>query len=132
MNKCMKDLALEAKKRLKGGYWTNYLERRAEDMNVARRVGVSEDYVARTYRGRARDEIFSNTSDTAQDRELYDKIKAILDSDDIVIDPIGRLMDKDRLGEPDAERYVLELSSAYVRIKRKIEEERKYDELIGG
>ena len=132
MNKCMKDLALEAKKRLKGGYWTNYLERRDEDMNVARRAGISEDYVARTYRGRAREEIRCLTGRADPDRLLYDRVKAIVDSDEIVTDPIGRLVDEDRLGAEDVERYILELASAYVRIKRKIEEEREYDKLIGG
>ena len=131
MSKGMKQLASEAKKRLKGGYWSNYLERREEDMSLARRSGVSEDYVARTYRDRAKDELVRGNCDGAE-RELYDKVKAMLSSEEIIIDPIGRLIDESVPNGEFSERYVLELSEAYVKIKRKIQEEDEYNRLIGG
>ena len=135
MSKCMKELAVEAKKRLKGGYWTNYLERRDEDMDLARRCGVSEDYVARAFRGRAKEELILRKKDDGRERDLYEKVKAMLDCDEIVLDPIGRLIDEGRIEgatEGEIERYILELSGAYVKIKRKIREEEEYNRLISG
>ena len=127
-NKCMKDLAQEAKKRMKGGYWTNYLERREEDISIARRSGVSEDYVVRTYRTRSREELLGGQGKEKKEQALYQKVKAIMEEQDIVLDPIGRLLD----GEEAGERYVLELANAYVRIKKRIEEEKAFDKLISG
>ena len=129
MSKCMKDLALEAKKRLKGGYWTNYLERREEDLTSARRSGVSEDYVVRAYRARSREELLIRQGDEKREQALYQKVKAIMDEQDVVLDPISRLLDG---VEDPSERYVLELANAYVRIKKRIEEQKAFDKLISG
>ena len=94
-NSELKRLARSAKNRLKKGYWqgASYDEASAE----------KEDAIG-----------------YAAEEEMYAKVREMLSSDECVIDPIGRLIDRAAFAEMDfteRNRYVLELSKIYIRLK---------------
>ena len=129
MSKGIKSLCKEAKKRLSDGYWTNYLESRESDVLRAKRSGVSEDYVLTTYRAKVSNELMRRDLPLPNEDELLDKVRSILSSEEIVMNPISRIMDREYyegLDAQSAQRYVLRLSEAYVTLKKKVEEEMRY------
>lgn len=94
-NSELRKLAQSAKNRLKKGYWQGAA---AESVPVHSAEGI--DYAA--------------------EEELYAKVRETLSRDECAIDPIGRLIDKDLFSQMDfaeQNRYVLELSKIYVRLK---------------
>lgn len=133
MSKGIKSLCKEAKKRLGDGYWTNYLESRESDIIKAKKSGVSEDYVQATYRARVSNDLMRRDLPLPNEAELSERIREIITSEEIVINPISRLIDSayyESLDSEAAERYVLLLSDAYVSLKHKIEAEMRYEKKI--
>ncbi|MDR2047599.1 MAG: hypothetical protein LBP79_06900 [Clostridiales bacterium] len=102
-------LALEAKNRLKHGYWNEIKEKRKQtepsDRNKKRAAALL----------------------TKEEEAYYVRVKKILaesaEADAVVINPIGRLIDKKYYAELSAEekqQYVFRLSEIYISIKKKI------------
>ena len=94
-NSELKKLARSAKNRLKKGYWqgASYEESSSEK-------GEALGYAA--------------------EEEMYAKVREMLSSDECVFDPIGRLIDRtafDQMDFIERNRYVLELSKIYIRLK---------------
>ena len=107
-NSELKRLAQSAKNRLKKGYWQGTT---GEDAPTHKETAIGY----------------------AAEEELYAKVREMLSADECVIDPIGRLIDKARFGEmsfPEKNRYVLELSKIYVRLKDRFyrEKSRRHSE----
>ena len=95
-NSELKKLAKSAKNRLKKGYWDGAVAAEIASARADGGIGY------------------------AAEEELYAKVREMLSSDECVLDPIGRLMDKERfeqMGYAERDRYVLELSKTYVRLK---------------
>ena len=95
-NSELKKLARSAKNRLKKGYWQG--SSASESIPSWREEGIGY----------------------AAEEEMYAKVREMLSGDECVIDPIGRLIDRDRFDEMTFEeknRYVLELSKIYIRLK---------------
>ena len=65
-----------------------------------------------------------------RDERLYGKVRDMLDKDENVTDPIGRLVDRDIFDKLDADnrqRYILELSAKFRELKeRYYKEKSKY------
>ena len=101
-NSELKKLAQSAKNRLKKGYWQGMA---AESIPTHGEEGIGY----------------------AAEEELYAKVREMLSGDECVIDPIGRLIDpigrlidKELFSQMDfteKNRYVLDLSKIYVRLK---------------
>ena len=96
-NSELKRLARSAKNRLKKGYWqgASYDEASAE----------KEDAIG-----------------YAAEEEMYAKVREMLSSDECVIDPIGRLIDRPLFEEMDfaeKNRYVFDLAKIYARLKER-------------
>ena len=92
----LKKLAQSAKNRLKKGYWQGATA--AESIPARKEDGIGY----------------------AAEEEMYAKVREMLSSDECVIDPIGRLIDRDQFARMDfveRNRYVLELSKIYIRLK---------------
>lgn len=110
----LKRRALIAKQRLKMGYWQKMEnERREMEKSEVSLRGISELQRAKVSR-----DVLRATDEEAADREekLYAKVCEILDSDEDIIGPIGKLIDKEyyaRLDEFGRQKYVLELSSKF-------------------
>ena len=70
-----------------------------------------------------------NIENAGRDEQMYKKVCEILDSDEDVVNPIGRLMDKScysGLDDGGKQRYILELSKKFNDLK-----ERYYKERLG-
>lgn len=97
-----------AKQRLKMGYWESLKNQRSDES--ARGTAQGEEVVRRMRPV----EVVSHTS--AADEKMYRKVCAILDSDEISLNPIGQLIERDVYDGLDAngrQRYVLELSEKF-------------------
>lgn len=114
-----------AKQRLKMGYWDSatksITDDRSEHVSKSMRI-VAED--AKYIRGE---------SDTAvsspRDERMYKIVCEILDSNEVTLNPIGRLIERDVYDELDGaarQRYILELSEKFRELK-----ERYYKEKTG-
>lgn len=119
-----KKIASDAKKRLVNGYWEDIYRSRDEDIKVAVQNGVSSNFVVDAYKQRV------NASITKEDKivtdEFYQKVYDIVlreNSGEIIINPISLLQDEDysaELNDFARQRYVLEISDAYVTTKKRI------------
>lgn len=106
----LKKRAWLAKQRLKMGYWES-----------SKNETESAYGTARTNRLLQSDEV------SAPDEKLYRKVCAILDRDELTINPIGQLIDGEVYAELDPaarQRYVLELSDKFRELKERYYRER--------
>ena len=65
---------------------------------------------------------------SAQDQELYERVKKILSREEIVINPIQELMNKkyyDSLSMDGKQRYISDLSEKYKQLKLRFEKEQE-------
>ena len=65
---------------------------------------------------------------TREDMKLYDKVKAMLDENSDITNPISRLIDYkqyNKMDEMGKERYLFDLVGKYKKYKEKYNEERK-------
>ncbi len=132
MKTSIKKIASEAKSRLKSGYWEDMYKSRDEDIVRAKESGVGEEFVHGVYKTRhdcnhkARySESVRNTVREIVDREILGET---------VTNPIGLLINRavfDSLDERGRQRYILDLSEAYLTLRREIESEIKLSSLKG-
>ena len=127
----IKRRAMLAKQRLKMGYWQKMQSER--DL-----IGCSTENRAVIESAReARIKTFERDSRRAlgddfaeRDEKLYGRVRRMLDEDEDVTDPIGRLVDKseyDRLDSANKQRYILELSAKFRELReRYYREKNKY------
>ena len=127
----LKKKALLAKQRLKLGYWEQL---RAERERLLKSAGESDSVkhkVSELQRAKFSREMNSvvNIENAGRDEQMYKKVCEILDSDEDVVNPSGRLMDKSYysgLDDGGKQRYILELSKKFNDLK-----ERYYKERLG-
>ncbi|MCM1367300.1 MAG: hypothetical protein NC184_00605 [Roseburia sp.] len=115
-----------AKQRLKMGYWESVkLEREQNDRDTAADGRLSANaYIHARLRREA--ELATGESAVA-DEKMYKKVCAILDSDEVAMNPIGQLIDVEVYSALDAagkQRYVLELSNKFRELKERYYRER--------
>lgn len=104
----LKKRAWLAKQRLKMGYWESI----KTDALVAEQV---------------RSSVVACDDLSGEDEILYSKVCAILDRDELTINPIGQLIDGEVYAELDTaakQRYVLELSDKFRELKERYYRER--------
>lgn len=113
----LKKRAWLAKQRLKMGYWSSEKIEENDDVRADEKRSVR----VRTYS-------YGDGIDP-QYEKMYKKVCAMLDSDEMTINPIGQLIDQEiykALDEGAKQRYVLELSNTFRELK-----ERYYREKTG-
>ncbi len=110
MEKTLKTLAKEAKKRMKSGFWEECdADKRRERETGAPVGGRAERLLAQKVNTAIRGE---KTDD------FYEKVKNLLDTEGEVSDAIGRLTDKpyyDSLDYNAKQKYTMELSERYLK-----------------
>lgn len=125
----LKKRAMLAKQRLRMGYWQQLKEERERvlskmgDSEANKRL-VSEAQRARLIRDTAS---IINRAQAGEDEKLYERVCRILDEDEDVINPIGRLIEHDEydsLDDGGRQRYILELSKKYRELKERYYAER--------
>ena len=126
-NKSIKDYCKEAKKRMKSKFWQDYKEKVDTSVQVADKSGIQSSKVVEYYQLKAVETIRGVNS---QDEEFYQKVKLLLDTYGEVSDAMGRLTDKEyfsTLSYEQKQRYLLDLSSKYLRAKERYYRELKYE-----
>ena len=112
MGNNIKELAKEAKNRIKSGYWQKSKKELDDSLSYAKENGLNESEVARYYKERLKSDLKKN----AEEESFYLKVKEILDTYGEVGDMLGRLSDKEYLSTLEytqKQKYLLELSEKY-------------------
>jgi len=109
----LKNLAKEAKDRIKSGYWEKSFQEKNDSLKLAKTNGVNESTVTKYYREKVISDLRNKNS---EEEAFYLKVKEILDTVGEVSDILGRLTDKEYLNSLSYEqrqRYLLSLSENY-------------------
>lgn len=126
----LKRRALLAKQRMKMGYWEQMMKDREKLINEVGSTYEAKKLVSDYQRERYNREFNININKRdSQDEKLYEKVCNILESDELIINPIARLIDESEYEKMDNEskqRYVLELAAKFRELK-----ERYYRENMG-
>jgi hypothetical protein len=119
----IKELAYQAKKRMKSGFWEDCKQDIVQGRMLAKDKGMNEITVARAMCGKVQSSIKGEKTD-----DFYVKVKHLLDTEGEVSDAIGRLTDKEyyaSLSYADRQRYTLELSDKYLKALEKYRKEKE-------
>ena len=128
----LKKRALLAKQRMKMGYWQELMRQREVMLNKAGNNSTSLQAIKEVQRADIiRDaNVIINNPIINRDENLYHKVKEILDEDEFAANPIGRLIEKDKLMQMDdaaKQKYILDLSQKYRELKERYYKERIKD-----
>jgi hypothetical protein len=119
----VKDLALEAKKRMKQGFWQGCQKDIAKEKEAAKERGIADIKAQKAISNKVQKKVKGEEPD-----EFYLKVKAMLEEEGEVSDAIGRLTDKAyfaTLSYSERQRYTLELSSRYLAAVEKYKKEKQ-------
>ena len=127
----IKRRALLAKQRLKMGFWQRMQDEQSRMADATKNSALIESARSARLREFEMDSRRALGDDFAErDERLYGKVRDMLDKDEDVTDPIGRLVDRDVFDKLDADnrqRYILELSAKFRELKeRYYKEKSKY------
>lgn len=125
MAKTLKELAREAKGRMKKGFWSDCKEDLDKNLSSARAQGINETRVERFFADKINAAIVGEKED-----EFYLRVKELLLTEGEVSDAIGRLTDKeyyDTLSYEEKQRYTLSLSERYLRALERFRRESEFD-----
>lgn len=125
----LKKRAMLAKQRLRMGYWQQLQEERERVLSKMGDSDANKRMVSEAQRARLKRDTISviNRAETREDEKLYERVCRILDEDEDVMNPIGRLIEHeeyDALDDGGRQRYILELSKKYRELKERYYAER--------
>ncbi|MBR2967890.1 MAG: hypothetical protein IKC35_03830 [Clostridia bacterium] len=119
----LKKRALLAKQRMKMGYWEKMMRDREKLISEVGSTYENKKLISDYQREKYNREINVTVNKRAHEDELlYDKVKLILESNEIIINPIARLIDEKEYEQMDGEtkqRYILELSNKFRELKER-------------
>lgn len=127
MAKTLKELAREAKGRMKSGFWSACKENLDRNLASAREQGINETRVERFFADR-----IAATLGGEKEDEFYLRVKQLLLTEGEVSDAIGRLTDRayyDTLSYEEKQRYNLSLSERYLRALERFRRESEFASL---
>lgn len=91
----LKRRAMLAKQRMKMGYWEKMQQEKERMINTKGGTYEAQKLASDMQREKyMRDVSVTVNSSEVKEEELYKKVKDILDSEEFIINPIARLMDK--------------------------------------
>lgn len=120
----LRDLVKNAKQRMKQGFWNEIIKERQEDIERAKEQGLSKQHVVEQYKGKILQDLYIKSDILKRDEELYAKAVEILESEEIIINPLARLVEHeyyDNLNEDDKIAYMFQLSNRYLKCKEQYE-----------
>lgn len=123
--KTIKDIAREAKQRMKSGFWQNYKKDIKNYELLADSNGVERSKVVEFYSDKIKGELSGVDS---ENEKFYSKVKQILDEMGEVPDIIGRLTDRNvfnTLNYEEKQRYTLNLSEKYLTALKRYKKEKE-------
>ncbi len=110
-----KEYAKRAKERMKNGFWENAKQNLQHEKEVAATMGLNTRKVCEEQRQKLQRQIYDYDGFCA-DEEFYAKVEAILDSDEVVSNPIMRLADQEymkTLTPQEKQLYISKLAAKY-------------------
>ena len=110
-----KEYAKRAKERMKNGFWEQAKLNIQTEKQVAATLGLNTAKVGEEQRRKLQRQIYDYDG-FCEEEEFYAKVEAILDSDELVSNPIMRLADQEYLAKlTPAERqvYISKLAAKY-------------------
>jgi hypothetical protein len=123
-----KDFAKSARNRFKKGFWSKEKELREREISKAKQEGKDAGNINELFKARYMQDFYYKNKKSGSYQSLYNKVKAIVDSECEVSNPIGRLIDvqvyKD-LDENQKQRYILELAEMYRILSEKYKNEKQ-------
>ncbi len=117
-----KEFCKKAKNRFKNGYWLNFTKIKEQKISEAKLEGKNEGEIIKTLSRIAKNEVHTQCFGVTSDDELYNKVVEILNSDEVILNPISRLIDEkyyDTLTDSEKQGYVLELGKKYEKMRNK-------------
>ena len=123
--KNFRNMAKEAKARLKNGFWENYRRDLAGELARAKSEGLNESKVERYFAGK-----ITYTISGGDDEGFYEKVRRLLLAEGRVSDAIGRLTDKEefeKLSYEEKQRYTLRLSEKYLKALERFRREMQFE-----
>ncbi|MCX4286197.1 MAG: hypothetical protein OSJ68_02725 [Clostridia bacterium] len=110
-----KEYAKRAKERMKSGFWEQAKQNILTEKQVAATMGISERKVGEEQHRKLQRQIYDYNG-FCEEQEFYAKVEEILDSDELVSNPIMRLADKEymaTLSPIDKQTYITKLATKY-------------------
>ena len=110
-----KEYAKRAKERLKNGFWEQAKQNLQTEKQVAATLGLNTAKVGEEQRRKLQRQIYDYDG-FCEEQEFYSKVEAILDSDELVSNPIMRLADQnylEKLSPADKQIYISKLAAKY-------------------
>ncbi len=124
-----------AKRRMKEGYWQNVSDEKERRLNESE-VGYGFEYLFKDFQlvRLERDErLMFGDGDVLEEEAFYQKVCEILEGNELVIDPIGKLIDRkeyERLDELNRQKYILEISKKFREMKERYDKEKSFDNIL--
>ncbi len=110
-----KEYAKRAKERMKNGFWEQTRNNIKTERQVAATMGLDERKVGEEGKRMLERRIYDYDG-FCEEQEFYDKVVEILESDELVSNPIMRLADKDymaTLTPAERQSYISKLAAKY-------------------
>ena len=110
-----KEYARRAKERMKNGFWEQAKQNIQTEKQVAATLGLNTAKVSEEHRRKLQRQIYDYDG-FCEEEEFYAKVVAILDSNELVSNPIMRLADQEymaKLSPADKQVYIAKLASKY-------------------
>ncbi len=124
----LKKRALLAKQRMKMGYWEQMLRDKEKLISEVGSTYEKQKQIRDYQREKCnRDFNVTVSKCDSKDEKLYKRVCDILDSDELIINPIARLIDNDEyvhMSNEEKQRYVLELSAKFRELKERYDKEK--------
>lgn len=115
MNGSFKEYAKQAKERLKNGFWENAKSNLEREKQVAATLGLNQRQVCEEQRQKLQKQIYDYDG-FCEEQDFYAKVVAILDSNEVISNPIMRLADQSymqTLSPKEKQVYVSKLVAKY-------------------
>lgn len=113
-NSLFKAYAKQAKKRLKEGFWSDVKNQRNYFELVAATNGGSADFAVNRQKQALKNQLYNR--EHSAEEEFYRRVCGILSGDEVVTNPIARLMDSEAAAQMSPQQkntYMLQLSAKY-------------------
>ena len=125
-NKTIREVAKEAKQRLKTGFWESYKNNLDKEMERAKENGYSASKVKEYYTRKVEQTVKTGVNE--EDEIFYSKVKKLLDEEGEVSDALGRLSETEEtenMSYEQRQRYYLRLSERYLKAVERYKKERE-------
>ena len=127
-SRSLKELSLEAKRRLKKGFWTE-IGREKQNVNSSNTDDVNLYFDSKIM------ESIKKEGEAEADRMFEERVREIVENEENISNPITLLIDDtivERLDYNSRQRYLMSISERYNRVREEILRDKKLLEAIQG